>query len=54
MDKTKLEKFAHISGRGISKALDALGRRGIDLRKAVATPIGRVPRPAPPKPKAKD
>jgi len=52
MDKTRLEKFARISGRGMAKALDALERRGVDIRKAVATPIARVPRPAPPKPKA--
>jgi len=54
MDKTSLEKFAQISGRGISKALSALERRGINIRKAVATPINRVPRRAPDKPKTKD
>ena len=53
MDKTKIEKFALIAGRGISKALNAAERRGVDIRKALATPIARVPRPAQPKPKAK-
>ena len=54
MDKTKLEKLAHISGRGISKALNVLERRGIDVRKALATPIARVPRRAPAKPETKN
>jgi hypothetical protein len=51
MDKTTLEKLARLSGRGMVKALDALERKGLDIRKAVATPIGRVPRRTPPKPK---
>jgi predicted transcriptional regulator len=54
MEETRLEKFARLSGRGLSKALDALERKGVDVRKAVATPINRVPRREPPKPKAKD
>jgi hypothetical protein len=54
MEKSKLEKFALLSGRGLSKALDALERKGVDVRKAVATPINRVPRRAPPAPKTKN
>jgi hypothetical protein len=51
-----LEKFARLSGRGLSKALDALESKGVDIRKAVATPISRVPRrqPAKPAPKPKN
>jgi hypothetical protein len=52
MTKTTLEKLAFVSGRGLSKALDALDRKGVDIRKAVATPIDRVPGRPPPKPKA--
>ncbi len=54
MDKTKLEKLAQISGRGISKALNIFERRGVDIRKALATPIARVPRRAAPKPKTEN
>jgi hypothetical protein len=52
MEETKLEKLARLSGRVTSKALDALGRRGFDLRGKMSAPISRVPRRAPPpKPK---
>jgi len=52
MEETKLEKLAHLSGKVTSKALDALGRRGFDLRGKMSAPINRVPRRAPPpKPK---
>jgi hypothetical protein len=54
MEKTTLEKFARLSGRGLTKALDALERKGVDVRKAVATPISRVPRRDAPKPKPKE
>ena len=56
MDKTALEKFARLSGRGLAKALDALERKGVDVRKAVATPVNRIPRrdPSKPKPKAEN
>jgi len=32
MEETKLEKLARLSGKATSKALDALGRRGYDIR----------------------
>jgi hypothetical protein len=51
-DETKLEKFARLSGKATSKALDALGRHGIDLRGKLSEPISRVPRRDPPKPKS--
>ena len=52
MEETKLEKLARLSGKATSKALDALGRRGFDLRGKMSAPISRVPRRAPPpKPK---
>jgi hypothetical protein len=52
MEETKLEKLARLSGKVTSKALDALGRRGFDLRGKMSAPINRVPRRAPPpKPK---
>ena len=52
MEETKLEKLARLSGKVTSKALDALGRSGFDLRGKVSAPISRVPRRAPPpKPK---
>ena len=52
MDETKLEKLARLSGKATSKALDALGRRGFDIRGKLSAPISRVPRRAPPeKPK---
>jgi hypothetical protein len=55
-DETKLEKFARLSGKATSKALDALGRHGVDLRGKLSEPISRVPRRAPPpaKPKSDD
>jgi hypothetical protein len=48
MEKTKLEKLARLSGKVTSKALDALGQRGFDLRGKISAPISRVPRRAPP------
>jgi hypothetical protein len=52
MEETKLEKLARLSGKVTSKALDALGRGGFDLRGKMSAPINRVPRRAPPpKPK---
>ena len=47
MDETKLEKLARLSSKATSKALDALGRRGFDIRGKVSAPINRVPRGAP-------
>jgi hypothetical protein len=53
--ETKLEKFARLSGKATLKALDALGRHGIDLRGKLSEPISRVPRrPSPEKPKSDD
>ena len=55
MDETKLEKLARLSGKATSKALDALGRRGFDIRGKLSAPISRVPRrAAPEKPKSID
>ncbi len=55
MAKTNLEKFLRLSGKATSKALDALERRGIDIRGKLSTPINRVPRRAPaPKRKPND
>ena len=52
METTKLEKLARLSGKATSKALDALGKRGFDIRGKLSAPISRVPRRAPaPKPK---
>jgi hypothetical protein len=52
MEETTLEKLARLSGRATSKALDALGRRGVDIHGKLSAPISRVPRRAPqPKPK---
>jgi hypothetical protein len=52
MEKTKLEKLARLSGKAASKALDALGKHGFDIRGKLSAPISRVPRRAPPpKPK---
>jgi quercetin dioxygenase-like cupin family protein len=48
MDETKLENLARLSGRASSKALDALGKHGFDLRGKLSAPISRVPRRAPP------
>ena len=53
MEETKLEKLGRLSGKAASKALDALGKRGFDIRGKLSAPISRVPRPAPPpKPKS--
>jgi hypothetical protein len=52
METTKLEKLARLSGKATSKALDALGKRGFDIRGKLSAPISRVPRRAPP-PKTK-
>jgi protein tyrosine phosphatase (PTP) superfamily phosphohydrolase (DUF442 family) len=52
MEETKLEKLARLSGKATSKALDALGKRGFDIRGKLSAPISRLPRRAPPeKPK---
>ncbi len=45
MEETKLEKFARLSGKATSKVLDALGKRGFDVRGKLSEPISRVPRP---------
>ncbi|HEX5319720.1 MAG TPA: protein tyrosine phosphatase family protein [Stellaceae bacterium] len=47
---SNLEKLARLSGKTVSKALDALQQRGLDIRGKLAAPIGRVPRRAPRKP----
>jgi hypothetical protein len=52
MDETKLEKFARLSGKAASRAIEALERRGYDIRGKLSAPIGRVPRRDPPKPKS--
>ncbi len=44
MEETKLEKLARLSGKATSKALDALGKRGFDIRGKLSAPISRVPR----------
>jgi hypothetical protein len=55
MEETKLEKLARLSGKATSKALDALGKRGFDIRGKLSVPISRVPRRAPSeKPKSSD
>jgi len=46
MEETKLEKLARLSGKATSKALDALGKRGFDIRGKLSTPISRVSRRA--------
>ncbi|HVC53375.1 MAG TPA: hypothetical protein VND87_15260 [Stellaceae bacterium] len=51
MQKSKFERFLHLSGKAASKALETLEQRGIDIREKLATPIDRVPRRAPQKPK---
>ena len=48
MEETKLEKLARLSGKATSKALDALGKRGFDIRGKLSAPISRVPRRTPP------
>jgi hypothetical protein len=55
MDEAKLEKLARLSGKATWKALDALGRRGFDIRGKLSAPISRVPRgAAPEKPKSSE
>jgi hypothetical protein len=54
MDESNLEKLARVSGRGFSKALDALTRNGLDLRKMLDKPISRVPRRDTPAQKAEE
>src|SRR6267378_2351633 len=49
MDETKIEKLARLSGRVASKVVDALERRGYDIRGKTSAPIDRVPRRTPPK-----
>jgi hypothetical protein len=49
---TKLEKLARLSGKATSKALDALGKSGFDIRGKLSAPISRVPGRGPP-PKTK-
>jgi len=44
MAETKLEKLARLSGKATSKALDALGRRGFDIRGKLFAP--RTPKPS--------
>ena len=51
MEETKLEKLARLSGKTASKALDALARRGYDIRGKLSAPVNRVPGRDPPKPK---
>jgi protein tyrosine phosphatase (PTP) superfamily phosphohydrolase (DUF442 family) len=41
METTKLEKLARLSGKATSKALDALGKRGFDIRGKLFAPISR-------------
>jgi hypothetical protein len=52
LDETKLERLARLSGRVAPKALIAIERRGYCIRGKMSVPISRVPRRAPPKPKA--
>src|ERR1700720_3046561 len=52
METTKLEKLARLSGKATSKALDALGKRGFDIRGKLPAPTCGGPRRAPP-PKTK-
>jgi hypothetical protein len=44
MEETKVEKLARLSGKATSKVLDALGKRGFDIRGKLSAPISRVPR----------
>jgi hypothetical protein len=53
MAETALQNLARLSGKATSKALDALGRHGVDLRGKLSAPISRVPRRAPPAEKPK-
>jgi hypothetical protein len=52
MEETKLERLARLSGKATSKALDALGKRGFDIRGKLSAPISRVLHRTPP-PKSK-
>ena len=52
MNETKLERLARLSGKAASEALGALERRGYDIRGKLSSPINRVPRRGPPKPKS--
>jgi hypothetical protein len=52
MDETKIETLARLSGWVAWKVVGALERRGYDIRGKMSTPINRVPRRAPPKPKS--
>jgi hypothetical protein len=54
MAETKIEKLARLSARVASKVVGAVERRGYDIRGKMSTPINRVPRRAPPKPKSED
>jgi hypothetical protein len=54
MAETTLEKVARLSGKTAAKALDALARRGLDIRGKLSAPISRVPRRDPPKLKPDD
>ena len=54
MEESALEKLARLSGKNASKALDALARRGYDIRGKLAAPISRIPRRDPPKLKPDD
>ena len=44
MEETKVEKLARLSGKATWKVLDALGKRGFDIRGKLSAPISRVPR----------
>jgi hypothetical protein len=46
-EENRFEKIARLSGKATSKGLDALARRGFDLRGKPSKPISRVPRRAP-------
>jgi len=46
-EENRFEKIARLSGKATSKGLDALARRGFDLRGKLSKPISRVPRRAP-------
>ena len=43
-EETKLEKLARASGKATAKGLDALARRGFDVRAKLSAPISRIPR----------
>jgi protein tyrosine phosphatase (PTP) superfamily phosphohydrolase (DUF442 family) len=53
MAESKLEHLARLSGKATSRVLDAIGKRGFDIRGKLSAPISRVPRRAPqPKPES--